>query len=167
MPLTKKFIHLSHNYSFYKEFPFTILHSLLNYQKQQKMKKLKVLAMTLMVTFSATTFAQGNEGKKIGSFDEGHSLSNDDIGFIDLAINGTDSKHRGAPSAKDVTVAKKTFKAGDKITKEDAKLITDAIKAYTEKNKDVVTKDAKDSGSKSRDYYCYYYYGGYYYWYCC
>ncbi|MCW5907182.1 MAG: hypothetical protein KIS94_04940 [Chitinophagales bacterium] len=135
------------------------------------MKKIKVFALALLIGATATVSAQekGGTETKVSEFKEGSKLSQSEIGFLDLVNNGTDSKHRGGSTATEVKFEKKTFKAGDVLTKADVKLLNDAVKAYNDKNKDIVSKEPKKDGAKSRGcyYVCWYYYAGYYYYYCC
>ncbi len=137
------------------------------------MKKIVLLFAVLVLTLSHS-YAQG--GIAVLPFAEGKVLTSDDVGFLDLVSSAKDNTSRGAIAK--VALGDSSFKAGDVLSKENAKLIEKAIKEYSDKAGEEVsdTKKAKvaDGNARGCGYFCYYYYWNsycgcyqYYYYYCC
>jgi len=111
----------------------------------------KVLVTMVIALFVTTiTFAQDakKNATKIAKFEAGKTLSKDDLGFINVVVNGPE-KSRGAAGAA-VSIDKSKFTAGQKLTKAEADLLNTKAAAYG--------KAQKEPDSKTRGAVCYYYY---------
>jgi len=129
-----------------------------------------VFLSVLFLSFSLT--AQNNV-KNISKIETGTTLTNDDIGFINMVSKEKLPTTRG--EAKIVAkIAGKTYTVGKKLTKDDVASINKAIKVFCKTNSGL--KNPTKDTPKSRDGLCYYwyYYCDYYghcvyyqYWYYC
>lgn len=142
------------------------------------MKKLQKSSIVLLIAFftvlSLSANAQDKDKKKVtknptkvSRFEEGRTLSESDLGFLNAVVADKKGKSRGA-ATEAVTIDNSTYKVGQVLNADDAAKIAKAI-ADSKNSKKVKNKD------KSRgdcNLWCYYYlqdaYGyWYYYYYCC
>lgn len=133
-----------------------------------KKGKFSLLLMLVAVAtmFATTTVKAEGDGKKdatkVSKIEAGTTLGDKEVGLLNVVANGPDVKSRGA--AKEVTLNKVTYKAGQKLTKEEAEAINKAVAEYYKGHKE---PDAKTRGAVCYYYYCDYYGNCYYVYYYC
>ncbi|MFN8287077.1 MAG: hypothetical protein U0V74_10010 [Chitinophagales bacterium] len=105
-----------------------------------------------------------NNAVKVEKFEAGKTLGESEIGFLHAIAS--DGKARGAEDKSWAKVGEKTYKAGMKLSADDAKELNKEVATWRGKNKP--EKDGNHRGAGDCYYYCYYdYYGNYVcYWYC-
>lgn len=144
------------------------------------MKKTKLTTPVVMMAVAVFTFqtaaAQSatdkgntkNEAKEISKFEKGKIIGTNDLSFLEmLALDGAIKSRGKVEAKKEVTLNGKTFKAGEKLSEEDAALVNKAVAEFNKKHKPAKA-EGKARGAADCYYYCYYdYYGNYVcYWYC-
>lgn len=129
------------------------------------MKRIKLLFSAAVLMMASVAF--GQKEQNVSSIGEGTTLTDSDIGFLSLVSGASIDASRGN-ATKEANVAGTTFKAGDVLTKQQAKQLNKAIKSFQKTYK---TPDA--SRGAGLCYYWYYYCDGYgycywyKYWYYC
>ena len=129
------------------------------------MKRIKLLLSFSMLLTASVVFGQAE--KTVSAMKEGTSLTDADIGFLSMVSNASLDASRGAAEHM-ATINKVSYKAGQTLTKADAKSISAAFEAFQKTYK---TPDA--SRGAGYCWYWYYYCNGYgycwwyKYWYYC
>ena len=129
------------------------------------MKRIKILLSASLLLMASVVFGQSE--KTVSSMKEGTSLTDSDIGFLSMVSNASLDASRGAGSRM-ATVNKVSYKAGQVLTKADAKSINTAFQAFQK-----TYKAPAASRGAGYCYYWYYYCNGYgycwwyKYWYYC
>ena len=129
------------------------------------MKRIKLLFSLSLLLLASVSFGQTE--KNISTFNEGTTLTADDIGFLSMVANADLSASRGSeePSA---TIDGVTYKKGHVLDKKQSKSIQKAVKAFQK-----TYKTPTASRGAGLCYYWYYYCDGwgycywYKYWYYC
>ena len=122
------------------------------------MNKIKSLLLCSMLVLSTLAFSQAE--KTVSPIKAGTTLTDSDIGFLNMVSNADLSGNRGA-GAPTATVNNVTYKTGHVLTAAQAKQLNKSIEAFQKTYK-------KPEGNRGSLCICWYYYCnayGYCYWY--